>query len=166
MSEASPFSRPSTSKYVRRILGDDQQKPFNIPPLSNWSDSDLDNSNALINSTITSQQSNSLMSNDITLVDDHNETDSYSTLYTQFLDGLLRFNASEDPFELSMEFEEVCTDHLNIFSQLKRNKLDLDSSQSYNVPFAFDNMLRMERNTWRLARILYQDRTQTNSEYT
>lgn len=88
------------------------------------------------------------------------KSDACSTLYQQFCEGQQKHNLEEDALDALREFEEICCDHLNILDQIKRQRTSEQVSR-FDAPLVSEEalkMLRLERDTWRLARILVGDR--------
>ncbi|KAI1285226.1 Nuclear pore complex protein [Halotydeus destructor] len=154
MSIDSPAVRASTSRYVRHGL-DDTRRTQDM----SLSKTQLELSTiSEFESTLNSDLSQTLLGDD-TVADDGNEfSESYATLFYQFEEGLHKFLKADDPFELSKEFEEICIDHLNVFQSLKKKRSTLNNAGKEKMLFDIENMLRLERNTWRLSRILCEDR--------
>lgn len=155
----SPSVRASTSKYSRRILpprNDDstfcRSLDFNPNDLSvaSVASTSLSNSTMSKNSTL-----NSLINqSDLTIIEEEShEVPTGSTLYQQFYDGLNKYQNPEYSFEMTQEFEDICNDHLNIFDSLKKKR-----SRKVEPSVRIEKMVKLERNTWRLARIIYEDR--------
>jgi hypothetical protein len=54
------------------------------------------------------------------------------------------------------EFELLCSDHLIVNSNLIKSKVrPISESQQMNK---FVNLLRLERNSWRLAKVMFEDK--------
>ena len=92
-----------------------------------------------------------------------------ATLYQQFLEGHqkhpLEEPLEEDVWNLVQEYEQVCVDHLNVLEELKSKRSNTVSR--FDTPVISDNvlrMLRLERNSWRLIRILSLDRVHDRRE--
>lgn len=162
MSIDSPSVRASTSKYARRFQDSQSQL---AREQDTWTRTmDLENS-VFGSSTLNSQSSITLLG-DETLVEAPDQlAESCSTLLQQFLQGLVSVEKSENPFELANEFEEICNDHLKVFLSLNKRQ-NLDTTQTFTLPIGLDQMLRLERDTWRLSRILYEDRFKADGKST
>ena len=142
MSE-SPSIRSSTSKYARRF-----------PPSSRLNDV-FEMSSTTMSSF--GPATHSLLPQDTSCIiqekDREPEDQTLSTLFIQFFEGQKKFPLHSDVLDISKEHEDICCDHLSVidtFRQKKGRKIGSDSRT--------ERMLRMERNSWRLARILYEDR--------
>lgn len=88
-------------------------------------------------------------------------SESCSTLNLLFCNGVQRFyqNEHDDPFELADEFQEVCCDYIKVFRDLKKKRPTLSTiSQDQLLSTNLLKMIRIERNTWRLAYILFKNR--------
>lgn len=98
---------------------------------------------------------NSLINqSDLTIIEEEShEVPTGSTLYQQFYDGLNKYQDPEYSFDMIQEFEDICNDHLNIFDSLKKKR-----SRKLEPSVRIEKMVKLERNTWRLARIIYEDR--------
>lgn len=90
------------------------------------------------------------------IAEESHEAAAGSTLFQQFYDGLSKFHNPEDSFEMAEEFEDICNDHLNIFDSLKKKR-----NHKAEPSGMIERMVKLERNTWRLVRIIFEDRLKT-----
>lgn len=71
-----------------------------------------------------------------------------------------KFPNTEDSFEMIQEFEEICNDHLNVFDNMKKKR-----NRKLEPTGRVEKMVELERNSWRLARIIYEDRLKSCELY-
>jgi hypothetical protein len=79
------------------------------------------------------------------------------TLYQQFFEANQKYAINdENVFIMLREFELLCSDHLIVNSNLIKSKVrPISESQQMNK---FVNLLRLERNSWRLAKVMFEDK--------
>lgn len=111
-----------------------------------------------------------------TLVDDddgQDKTAAFLVLFKQFLEARQNHPNLESIFELVNEYEQLCADYLEVMFGTTTinttNTFDDSSVSTHNrshyhqtgsaLPKSMKHVLRRERDTWRLIRILYSDRT-------
>lgn len=93
------------------------------------------------------------------------DQEACSTLYQQFQDGLIKYQVNEDIFDLVKEYEGICSDHLQVLDQLKRQRTKQGIRFDDTVVSAeVLRMLHLERNSWRLIGSLYFDRIKSSAE--
>ena len=167
----SPSVRRSTSRYASRLL---DSSIINTSSLLKTTIPEMDVTNTSLSSTLTNPLLASFSrSQDATLMEEESSHDTLvvgdataetcATLYQQFLEAHHR-HPLEGPFEEDSwavidEYADVCCDHLNVLEELKKKRSD--NINRFDSPIISDNvlnMLRLERNSWRLIRLLYLDR--------
>lgn len=172
----SPSVRQSTSRYIGRgstLSFNSTLEPLNesstfFAPDSTINVTGVSLSNTLLDtSAFDSRADTTILPQESTFVSAPHHfipsspsSESWTTLCHQFLDALEKHTDPGEVFDLAKESEDICSDHLNILEQLKKQR----AANTSSVPSDILSMLRFERNSWRLARSLYLDRA-TNSTH-
>ncbi|RWS04618.1 nuclear pore complex protein Nup107-like isoform X1, partial [Dinothrombium tinctorium] len=78
-----------------------------------------------------------------------------TVILQQFLEAKRKYSKIEQIFDLLQEYENICSDHLTVLLNLK-SKTHTEAEEF--IITQKEEFLRNERNTWRLARVLYEDR--------
>jgi Nuclear pore protein 84 / 107 len=90
-------------------------------------------------------------------------SDSALTLYQQFFETNQKYAANEDNvFEMLTEFELLCCDHLMVTSSLMKSKVR-HSAETKDMN-KLENVFRLERNSWRVFRAVFEDRTKSGGD--
>ncbi|XP_067133946.1 nuclear pore complex protein Nup107 [Centruroides vittatus] len=76
------------------------------------------------------------------------------SLFKEFLDAFRSRPAMHEIFQLLLDYESLCSNHVNF---LKKMTMKLPYNKFHRAMSILE-MLRDERNTWKLLRTLYQDR--------
>jgi len=85
------------------------------------------------------------------------------TLYQQFFEANQKYAINdENVFVMLREYELLCCDHLMVTSNLIKSKVR-HLSESINMN-KLENLLRLERNSWRLTKTLFEDRIRANND--
>ena len=128
------------------------------------------NQSILLNETIASNRgyepSMALINFDETALEPEKE-DSFAlgssiSLYNQFFEAIQKYGTNDDNiFEMLSEFELLCCDHLTVTSNLIKSKVrNTVESQNMNK---LENLLRLERNSWRLFKSIFEDKKSFSS---
>ncbi|RWS22909.1 nuclear pore complex protein Nup107-like isoform X1, partial [Leptotrombidium deliense] len=124
----SPSHRSSTSRYASKLLG---------------------------NSFVEDSFSNTFVTVNQSFENNSDETahlEPLSILFEDFLEAKRKYPKNDQLFDLLQEYEDLCSDNLTVLLNLVSKTRDAHSLSRC------ENMLRNERNTWRLLRVLYEDR--------
>lgn len=89
-----------------------------------------------------------------TLVEDDPGPLITNSLYTDFAELYLSKPSETQVFDLLLGFEKACEELIPLLRQLLVKSSTMPNSRTYSMLF----LLIQERNSWRLARTLYQDR--------
>ncbi|XP_054153738.1 nuclear pore complex protein Nup107-like [Oppia nitens] len=151
----SPSIRDSTSRHANRFIQNSFAEMSSMHLLS----SNLINQSVfLANETM---EPNSRLDFDIkedeTQEDETITARSSLTVCQQFFETNQKYSIDVDNiFEMLTEFELLCCDHLVVTANMLKSKVrHLAESQDMNK---LENVFRLERNSWRLIRAIFEDR--------
>ncbi|CAG2104167.1 unnamed protein product [Medioppia subpectinata] len=145
----SPSIRDNTSRHANRFINSFEMSSMHLLPQQ------LINQSVFLNTTAdeTSVADNTLMAA---------EEDSSLTLYHQFFEANQKYSESEDNvFEMLTEFELLCCDHLIVTSNLMKSRVR-HSVESKDMT-KLENLFRLERNSWRVFRAMFEDRLKNDA---
>lgn len=88
----------------------------------------------------------------------------FKTIFQQFYDTFHDYQLSQDVFTMLLGFETLTIEYLH-FIEVQKKRYNIHGSDSSKLwPNGSEQLIRSERNSWRLIRILFEDRIKSLSD--